>query len=50
MYDSRYEKQFEFCKKMWENSNNKKYTGSIEEKVEIEKKIELMKQLMMEAA
>tara|TARA_Y200000002_G_scaffold377667_1_gene383670 strand:+ start:2000 stop:2152 length:153 start_codon:yes stop_codon:yes gene_type:complete len=50
MNDSRYEKQFEFCKKMWENSNNKKYTGSIKEKVEIEKKIELMKQLMMEAA
>lgn len=46
MLDSRYEKQFEFCKKMWETSNKRKYTGSIKEKVEIDKKIELMKQLM----
>ena len=46
MYDSRYEEQFEFCKKMWETSTGQKYTGSIKEKVEIENKIELMKQLM----
>ena len=25
---NRYEKQFEFAKKMWETSNNKKYSGS----------------------
>tara|TARA_Y100000768_G_scaffold374358_1_gene343989 strand:+ start:479 stop:622 length:144 start_codon:yes stop_codon:yes gene_type:complete len=43
---NRYEKQFEFCKKMWETSNNKKYSGSKKEKLEIETKIKLMKQLM----
>lgn len=45
-YSMQYKRQFEFCKKMWETSTGQKYTGSIKEKVEIEKKIELMKQLM----
>ena len=43
---NRYEKQFEFAKKMWESSNNKKYSGSKKEKLEIEKDIKLIKQIM----
>tara|TARA_B100000508_G_scaffold97141_1_gene76071 strand:+ start:151 stop:294 length:144 start_codon:yes stop_codon:yes gene_type:complete len=43
---SKYEKQFEFAKKMWETSNNKKYSGSKKEKLEIEKDIKLIKQIM----
>ena len=43
---NRYEKQFEFAKKMWESSNNKKYSGSKKEKLEIEKDIKLSKQIM----
>ena len=43
---SKYEMRFEFAKKIWESSNNKKYSGSKKEKLEIERKIELMKQLM----
>ncbi len=46
MKDSKYEMRFEFAKKIWESSNNKKYSGSKKEKLEIERKIELMKQLM----
>ena len=46
MNDSKYEMRFEFAKKIWESSNNKKYSGSKKEKLEIERKIELMKQLM----
>ena len=43
---NRYEKQFEFAKKMWESSNNKKYSGSKKEKLVIEKDIKLIKQIM----
>ena len=43
---NRYEKQFEFAKKMWESSNNKKYSGSKKEKLEIERDVELIKQIM----
>ena len=43
---SKYEKQFEFAKKMWETSNNKKYSGSKKEKLEIEKDVKLIKQIM----
>ena len=32
MKNSRYEKQFEFAKKLWENSTGKKYSGSKKEK------------------
>ena len=46
MNDNKYEMRFEFAKKIWESSNNKKYSGSKKEKLEIERKIELMKQLM----
>lgn len=43
---SKYEKQFEFAKKMWEASNNKKYSGSKKEKLQIEKDVKLIKQIM----
>jgi len=44
--DSRYEKQFEFAKKMWETSTGQKYKGSFDEKLQIERNIELIKKLV----
>tara|TARA_Y100000996_G_C22411939_1_gene597619 strand:+ start:186 stop:377 length:192 start_codon:yes stop_codon:yes gene_type:complete len=44
--DSRYEKQFEFAKKVWETSTGQKYSGSYNEKLEIERNIELIKKLV----
>ena len=46
MKDSKYEMRFEFAKKIWESSNNKKYSGSKKEKLEIERDVELIKQIM----
>ena len=44
--DSRYEKQFEFAKNVWETSTGKKYSGSYDEKLQIERNIELIKKLV----
>jgi len=44
--DSRYEKQFEFAKKVWETSTGQKYRGSYDEKLQIERNIELIKKLV----
>ena len=49
MNDSRYEKQFEFAKKLWESSTGQKYSGSFDEKLQIERKIELIKNLVRAA-
>ena len=35
--DNRKIKQFEFAKKLWENSTGKKYSGSKEDTLEIQK-------------
>ena len=44
--DSRYEKQFEFAKKVWETSTGEKYSGTFDEKLQIERNIELIKKLV----
>ena len=36
---TRYEKQFEFARQVWETSTGKKYTGSPREVIEIEHKM-----------
>ena len=36
---TRYEKQFEFARQVWETSTGKKYTGSPREVIEIEYKM-----------
>ena len=46
MNDNRYEKQFQFAKKLWENSTGEKYSGTFDEKLQIERKIELIKKLV----
>ena len=46
MSDNRYERQFEFAKKLWENSTGEKYSGTFDEKLQIERKIELIKKLV----
>ena len=46
MKDSRYEKQFEFAKKVWETSTGEKYSGTFDEKLQIERNIELIKKLV----
>ena len=46
MQDNRYEKQFEFAKQVWETSTGQKYSGSVDEKLEIERNSELIKQLV----
>ena len=46
MKDSRYEKQFEFAKKLWESSTGEKYSGTFDEKLQIERNIELIKKLV----
>jgi hypothetical protein len=49
MNDNIYEKQFEFAKKLWENSTGEKYSGTFDEKLQIERKIELIKNLVRAA-
>ena len=49
MKDSRYERQFEFAKKLWENSTGQKYSGTFDEKLQIERNIELIKDLVRAA-
>tara|TARA_B110000211_G_scaffold127815_1_gene146832 strand:+ start:688 stop:837 length:150 start_codon:yes stop_codon:yes gene_type:complete len=49
MNDNIYEKQFEFAKKLWENSTGEKYSGTFDEKLQIERKIELIKDLVRAA-
>ena len=44
--DSRYEKQFEFAKKVRETSTGEKYSGTFDEKLQIERNIELIKKLV----
>ena len=46
MNDNRYEKQFQFAKKLWENSTGKKYSGSKEDTLEILDKVEQLKSLL----
>ena len=46
MKDSRYERQFEFAKKLWENSTGETYSGTFDEKLQIERNIELIKDLV----
>ena len=45
-YSMQYKRQFEFAKKVWETSTGQKYSGTFDEKLQIERNIELMKQLM----
>ena len=45
-YSMQYKRQFEFCKKMWETSTGQKYKGSFDEKLQIERNIELIKKLV----
>ena len=49
MNDNIYEKQFEFAKKLWENSTGEKYSGTFDEKLQIERNIELIKDLVRAA-
>ena len=49
MNDNIYEKQFEFAKKLWENSTGEKYSGTFDEKLQIERNIELIKNLVRAA-
>ena len=49
MKDSRYEKQFEFAKKLRESPTGQTYKGSFDEKLQIERKIELIKDLVRAA-
>ena len=49
MNDNRYEKQFQFAKKLWENSTGKKYSGSKKDTLEILDKVEQLKLLMRAA-
>ena len=49
MNDNIYEKQFEFAKKLWENSTGETYSGTFDEKLQIERKIELIKDLVRAA-
>ena len=44
--DNRKIKQFEFAKKLWENSTDKKYSGSKEDTLEILDKVEQLKSLL----
>ena len=45
-YSMQYKRQFEFAKKLWENSTGEKYSGTFDEKLQIERKIELIKKLV----
>ena len=46
MKDSKYEMRFEFAKKLWESSTGQTYSGTFDEKLQIERKIELIKKLV----
>ena len=43
---TRYERQFEFAKKVWETNTGETYSGTFDEKLQIERNIELIKKLV----
>ena len=48
-YTMQYKRQFEFAKKLWETSTGQKYSGTFDEKLQIERNIELIKNLVRAA-